>query len=154
MKKINISGLILIAIISIFMSGCAFNNNNNAASDVTSQVIARYDAITEHKNQKVSASSEMHVVGIFKWGENNFADKSTMGSKFTWSGVLPIVELTYPALVLAKSAAVYKACKNNNADILLGARYEIKTMDYLVYQNIKCTVTGYPAVIKGIKPAK
>ena len=46
---------------------------------------------------------------------------------------------------------VYNACEANKADALLGAKYKIDTEDYFVFKKVKCTATGYPGVINGVK---
>ncbi len=143
MKKTRIIMLVTVmSILAIVATGCKSVNTNDGASAIATQAEpVKYEPVLELKNQKVSGEAEVHVLfGIFTWGQSTFADDTMLGD---FSLFAPVAK--------AKSAAVYKTCKANQADTLLATKYEINTTDYFVYKKIDCQVAGYPATIKGVK---
>ena len=56
--------------------------------------------------------------------------------------------------VFSWGVSEFDACKKNNCDVLLNAKYEINTTDYFVFKMINCKVSGYPGVETGIKAVK
>lgn len=142
MRRVKILTLIaVVAVISIIASGCkSVNTNDGAKALCMSRMKVPFAPVMEHKDKKVNGEASVHVLfGIFSWGQSEFADDTNLGSSSIFSAVCK-----------AKAAAVYKACKANNADVLLATKYEINTSNYLVYKKINCKVSGFPAVIKGI----
>lgn len=51
----------------------------------------------------------------------------------------------------AKSTALYNACENNEADQILGATFDYKITDYLVFTKVECTAKGFPARVRGVE---
>ena len=85
------------------------------------------------------------LFGCIAWGASSFADDA-----FSSTSNNPLSLVASPN-TLAKQAATYNACEANKADALLGAKYKLDTMDFVVFKTVKCTATGYPGVIKGVK---
>ena len=77
--------------------------------------------------------------------DNTYAD----GVNYTGSGALNLNLLDSTSKV--KSAAAYKAISNAKADVLVAPIYFTKENNYILWKDIKATVRGYPANIKGIR---
>jgi hypothetical protein len=54
---------------------------------------------------------------------------------------------------LKNIAAAYKAISNAKADVLVAPIYFTRENNYILWKDIKATVRGYPANIKGIRNA-
>jgi len=146
MKKLQISMIMIaVSVLAIVTTGCTSINNNDGANAISvDRMEVPYEPILDIKAQKVSSEAKVSVLfGFITWGQNKFADDTALGdfSLFAPTGQ-------------AKAAAVYKACKANNADLLLATKYEIETKDYFVFKKISCKVAGYPATVKGIQKSK
>ena len=51
----------------------------------------------------------------------------------------------------AKNTALYNACEDSDADQILGATFEYKITDYLVFSKVECTAKGFPARARGVE---
>lgn len=146
MKKLQMLMVIVaVALIAVITTGCTSVNNNDGACAVSvDRMKVPYEPVLDHKNQKVSSEANVSVLfGFITWGESKFADDTALGD---FSLFAPTAQ--------AKAAAVYKACKDNNADLLLAAKYEIVTKNYFVFKKVSCKVAGYPANLKGVQKSK
>ena len=132
---------------ALIMTGCFATHTNDAAVPVNVDVQApKFTADVEAGKTAVSGEATVHnVLNLFTWGVGNFADDA-----FVKTSGLPFT-LIVPADQVAKQGAAYNACDAANADVILAAKYKLEIKDYFVYKAIKCTVTGYPGVIKGVK---
>ena len=160
----------LLASVVFTFVGCISVHNNKGASDNMPAAIAKpayYQVITELGKEPVSASVTGHnVLKIIKWGmPSTFADNGDFGAAGATAGPSLPIPLPLPlpiaggdAYAKFKQSAVYIACRDNNCDSLLDARYAITTKDYFVYEQVTCKVTGIPVKITGYKqieaPAK
>ena len=127
------------------------NTNDGAnAVEMKDLVMPVYKPVIKHKTQKISGNAQLHFVGIgpfgITWGSNSFADNTTFSGFAGFGGMALGSKI--------KNAAVYNACENSRSDMLLATKYEIKETSYIVYKNVSCTVTGFPAVITDVKEVK
>ncbi|MBQ9789738.1 MAG: hypothetical protein IJW31_09110 [Lentisphaeria bacterium] len=131
---------------AIIFSGCRVINTNDAATAVNFDATAKVTPQVEVADKAVTGEATVNVLfGCIAWGASSFADDA-----FSSTSNNPLSLVASPN-TLAKQAATYNACEANKADALLGAKYKIDTMDYFVFKTVKCTATGYPGVIKGVK---
>ena len=143
MKKVLM--LAAVCAVAAFMTGCMATHTNDAASAAKVCVSKKFDADIVAGKKAVAGTATVHnLFGIFTWGVSNFADDA-----FVTSG--NSLQLTVSPLTVAKQGATFNACKAAKADMLLAAKYNIKISDFVVYKSVKCDVTGYPGVIKGVK---
>ncbi|UDQ97469.1 hypothetical protein AAEX28_10640 [Lentisphaerota bacterium WC36G] len=148
MKFSKVCLLAGIAAVTSITTGCVNYNNSDMGVVAKPTVVENYKPILDIKNQEVTSTSEINVLfGFITWGEKfgeeNYAD----------NGLLNEYSLLSPTGKL-KSTAVYKACKSNNADIIMAAQYDIETKDYFVFKKSTCKLKGFPAKIKGIENKK
>ena len=142
MKLSKIFSLAGVAILASVVTGCSSVNTSDGASmcELKSKSID-YKPMYTFEKKKVSGCSNLNVLfGLISWGDNKFAENGALGSLTLFSGAAK-----------AKAAAVYQACKNSNADTLLGSTYEIEETDYVVFKKVSCKVKGFPAKIVDIE---
>lgn len=144
MKKIPIFAGVALAL----MTGCMSTNTNDGATPVSFAVAKAYTADVDVQKEATQAEATVNCLfGLITWGVSEYADDAFVTSN-TGLGLFKD-----PATV-AKQGATYKACDATKADYLLGATYRIDTQDYFIFKTVKCTATGYPATVKGVKEAK
>lgn len=144
MKKM----LILASATLALTTGCISLNTNDGAVPVEVKVQKAYTADIAVQDKTTSAEATVNCLfGLITWGVTEYADDAFVTSNASLS-------LVKDANTVAKQGATYKACKATNADYLLGATYRIDTEDYFVFKKVKCTATGYPATVKGVKEVK
>ena len=130
---------------ALAMTGCMATHTNDAASGAKVCVGKKFDADIVAGKQAVSGTATVHnLFGIITWGVSNFADDAFVSGNNS-------LQFVASPLTVAKQGATYNACTANKADMLLAAKYNIKVSDFFVYKSVKCDVTGYPGVIKGVK---
>lgn len=149
MKKIVLSAVVTLAMV---LTGCTSVNTNDAARAFNATIKpAEFQTIIEAGDTKVNGEAQLNVLfGIFSWGVSEFADRA-FESEYD---DMPVVSLFSSPLTLVKDAAAYNACNANKCDVILNAKYNIKTTDYFVFKIYNCKVSGYPGVEKGLKPVK
>ncbi len=146
MKKTLVKMCAIASMASVF-TGCMSTSSNDGANQIGMEKLQMpsYAPVIEHKATKVSGSAEMNVwVGLFAKGDTDYAENTTFNSLGFFSTPTDKV----------KNAAVYNACKKHNADMLLGTKYSVTEKDYVLFKTLKCTVTGFPAVVKDVKEVK
>lgn len=132
---------------ALFLSGCVSVNTSDGATQ-NPQISAShpgYEAVYTHKNTRVRGSAQINVLFNFiTWGASEFADNS----RLSFMSFLPSLDN------LTKKAAVFNACKTHKADILVGTRYTVTTVDFLVFKTVRSDVEGFPAVMTGVSEKK
>lgn len=157
MKKYFISfvGLFLI----FCLAGCK-SANSSAAGNMTlyPSTIGPLDAYRPlyevDETKRVSGTANVNVLfGLFAWGDGSgIADNASI---FNNSGMFAFVNDLFPnAKNMAAKAAFYNACKEAKCDAVVAASYDIQSTDYLIFSKSKVTVTGFPAVQKGVETVK
>ncbi|MDO5461976.1 MAG: hypothetical protein Q4F99_00605 [bacterium] len=142
-KMLTLAGVAL-----ALMTGCISANTSDGAKAVEFSVEKAYTADVEVQEAAVSADATVNCLfGFITWGVSGYADEAFKTAN-------PGLSLLKDPNTVAKQGAVYNACEEKKADYLLGATYRIDTEDYFVFKKIKCTATGYPATVKGVKEVK
>lgn len=146
MKK----GLILACgaiVASLGLTGCMSTNTSEGAYAPEVVIKKEYTPIIKHQETMVSGDATIYCLfGFIIWGTNEFADES-----FTRTSNAGAVSLLFDPNTAAKQGATYNALDAADADMLLGAKYELDIEDYFVFKKIKANVSGYPGVVKGFK---
>ena len=94
-------------------------------------------------NKKLSGVSTSSYFLIFQvGGGNKFVDGMSYSSESQFSAFFKARENK------TKSAAAYKALENSGADIIVHPNYVVEVHDYLIFKQIKVTVTGYAGYFK------
>lgn len=143
MKKLMVLGGALAAVL---MAGCMSTHTNDGTAVVKIAVTKDYKADVVAQAKAVSGEATVHnVLGLITWGVSDFADDA-----FVTTSGSPL-QLGVSPLDAAKQGATFKACAASKSDAILAAKYKLDIADYIVYKQVKCKVTGYPAAIKGVK---
>lgn len=127
------------------LAGCTSNRYAREVPGADLRALARYELETTVGEERVAGSAESSTWLHFIPDTQSTADGyfSDVGSLF--SGLSPTQSL-------ALRAAVADACKRAGADFLLLPRYDMETSSaWFFYESAKCTVTGYPVKIGGIR---
>lgn len=149
MKKV---GLLVITAAALVLTGCTSVHTNDAARAFDAVVRpAEFQSVIEAGEDKITGEAQLNVLfGIFSWGVSEFADRA-FESEYD---DIPVFSLFTSPLTLVKDGAAYAACAENNCDVILNARYHIKTTDYFLFKIYNCKVSGYPGIDKGLKRIK
>lgn len=144
MKKFSLIAVIFAA--AFVLTGCFSTNTSQESKGAAFEIKpVKYEMDIETRKTAVSGEAAVNCLfGIFTWGVSDYAD-------YAFSDKAGIFSFVPNPNDVAKKGATYNACKKANADMLIGAKYVIETEDYFVFKRIKCTTTGYPGVVKGIK---
>ncbi|MBQ9694771.1 MAG: hypothetical protein IJV69_08455 [Kiritimatiellae bacterium] len=142
-KMLTLAGVTL-----ALMTGCLSVNTNDGAITTDIKIRKVYTPNIEVQQTAVSGEATVNCLfGFITWGVSEYADDA-----FVKTG--PNIAVFASADEVAKQGATYQACDAAKADYLLGAKYRLDTADYFVFKTVKCTATGYPGTIKGVKAVK
>ena len=140
--------LFIVAVVAL-ASGCTTHNYAKVGSNVDVVQFANVEAGLE-VGQPIEAQVQVtEIFGFIKLGmPNEFADGISYGAGGGGGGLLSGIFGPGTA-ELAKSAAAYKAIKEAQYDVILGARYYVKTNWFLVGTKYDVTVKGTGAKVTG-----
>lgn len=146
----------------IVLTGCTSFNTSDGASLVPQITTDHpgYEALLSVQNTRIQGSATINVLfGFLAWGATGYADDTRLSLVSPVSLPIPLpMPLPMPELPnpeeLAKKASVYNVCIGKKADTLVGSRYTIRTVDYLIFKTVTCTVEGFPAQITGVAQKK
>lgn len=91
------------------------------------------------------------ILGFFQISEGKQCLIGSDPNLSVWSKIMEYFSPTQMAINNAKGAAVYNACERHNADQVLGASFEYKISNYLIFASVECTVKGFPATVTSVK---
>lgn len=131
MKKL----LSLAAVTVIALSGCA-SVNQSAPSKYAGPILAScLNAETEVGGPVSGQSKTTRILGIFKFGDSEYAD----GVGYGVGGF----SLGFSDAEDTKAAAAYKAIKKAGADTLIAPKYVVEEYDFLgLYRTTTATISG------------
>ena len=115
-------------------------------------VNARYVTKYQIDQKRISGLGEASVLfGIFQFSEGKFCKLATDPQLSVFSKLAEYFSPTQKAVDNAKSAALFNACENNQADQILGATFEYTISNYVVFASVKCAARGFPARVEKIE---
>lgn len=138
---------------TLVSTGCTSIEANRVGNQVAVKMDLRLDPKVEIKSKKISGTAAVHsILGFINWG----VDSQAVGVNFGGSAAADFLSFIPSGENVARNGAVYNACFNNKADLLVAPQYILQKEDYIVYKVIRCQVTGFPGTIKSVKvlPAK
>jgi hypothetical protein len=142
MRSLSLTALVALG---IFAGGCASQHlsqypapiDTTVATDLKAQVTV---------GEEISGESQMSIIlSLFTIGDTKFADGVVFGSGGASGLGLP------DPVSKTKAAAAYKAVKAAGADVIIAPRYIVDVVDYVVFKQVKVSVTGYAGKIKSIR---
>ena len=134
--------------ISVLACGCKSFTTNRIGTPLQTKMILNLKPNVTIQKQKVSATATAKAVfGIFSWG----VDQTVEGE--TYNGQNNFSSFDF-AINKAKAGATYNACRKAKADFLISPQYDITTKNYIVYKEVKCVVTGFPAKLLSVEVEK
>ncbi len=155
MKKV-IKVILCIAVLGMFV-GCASTNASKISAPVgavTKTIVATPEVV---KGEKISGESNVIKIlgGLIVLGDTKYADgvsySASVGEQET--GVLAALAGIFGGASndRAKAAAAYRACQDNQADIILCPSYVMDNVNYVFFTKTKAQITGFKGTISGIK---
>lgn len=146
MKKHSMLALAAIATAAL-STGCASSKITGGGqyAGIPTPVPEKYKIIYEHKPELVTGKS--HVIKVLGF---TFGDKApTLLNQRGDPGILSF--LGESGEVQAQNAALYNACQQADADVVLAARYKIEKTGFFIGGIYDCEIKGFPANLKGIE---
>lgn len=146
MKKLNL--LLILGVITLLLSSCGSVSKTGyvapfARTEVHTDVLKA--DLDINKNKVEAKASSTYLFGFWRiLGENKFTEAKDAGlSNSIFGGRIDKV----------KSAAMYKALQQTDADMLITPKYDTETKGYLfgLIKTYKVKVSGYNAKIKDIQ---
>ena len=143
--------IIVLAILCVLTIGCSTSYLSQPSSPVEVKTIAVLEPDIEVGEQIEATASVSRVCYMFVVSDTKFADGVNYGGPY----VEESVNESYwgDTILEAKSAAAYKACAENKADVIICPRYYIIVDTYPFYKHVRAKVFGYKGIIKGVKVA-
>jgi hypothetical protein len=131
MKKI----LALSVFALVGLAGCSTMNQSAPSNYAGPSVSSCLKAETEVGDTITGSSTTTRILGIFKFGDSEFAD----GVGYGIGGF----SLGFSDAEDAKSAAAFKAIKQANADTVVAPKYVVSEYNFLgLYKTTSATITG------------
>ena len=154
-KIVSISRSVLCAAVLIVAAGCVTQYRDSGADYLELPVNTSYSPYyTEYSvsEKKIFGNGNASMLfGIFSISEGKFCRLKDDPKASFASQMGALLSPTQKAIYNAKSAAVYQACERANADQLLGAVFDYKITDCVIFVSVECTVKGYPASVRSVK---
>ena len=165
MKNLVLSFFALVCIAVI--TGCTHINSSDGGNmtiypDVMGPTDSYRPLYKIDTTRRVTGQASINVLfGLFAWGGDSelfgpwYAAKSADNAEIGGLGFLSFLFPFIPnSKRLSAKAAFYDACKTNDCDSLIAARYEITRKDYIIFSKCKAEVKGFPAVLSSVEVVK
>lgn len=147
MKKYILT-LCLVSVTLILGTSCTSVTTNRVGAPLDAKMLLEIKPNVEIAKDKVSAEATTKALfKIFTWGISETTDGVTFNGSSMFSGL-------DPAINKAKAGALFNACKKAKSDLLISPQYDIKTLDYFIYKEVKCIVTGFPGKLNSVEVKK
>lgn len=99
----------------------------------------------ENEDEAITADATVYrILGFFYFGNQTWMLRDA--ESYNIFGIR-----NFSQEARARNAALFNACQQKKCDALIGATYDIDIMDWLIFSEAKCKVTGWPANITGIE---
>ena len=147
MKKLMIIGA---AVAAMGLTGCVTAAKNDGGEACLRPRIERDIAHEMYSIEKnpVKASESLTYIGFgpfaIAWG----------GTATHFSTRAPVGSVSLTGMTLQQKAingAFANACDKAGCDDLVGARYNYKHENYIVFGKVSCEAVGYPAKLTGVE---
>ena len=165
MKNLVLSFFALVCIAVI--TGCTHVNSSDGGNmtiypDVMGPTDSYRPIYKVDTTKRVTGEASINVLfGIFTWGADSelfgpwtaaaSADNAEIYDWGFFNFLLPIIPNSKR---LSSKAAFYDACKKNNCDSIVAARYEVTKKSYIVFSKCKAEVKGFPATLSKVEVVK
>ena len=103
------------------------------------------------KNQVAGEGNASVLFWFFQFSEGKYCLVESNPHLSFLSLFMELFSPSQKAVSNAKNAAMYNACEKSKADQIMGAGFEYKITNYLVYAKVECVAKGFPAKIKSVK---
>ncbi len=156
-RKIEKAGMILVAAIGLATlgSGCVSYHRDAGADYLTRpQPTGKVRYITKYKvdQQRISGQGIASVLlWCFHFSDGKYCQLNPNPHLSFLSVVWELISPSQKAVSNAKNSALYNACETNRADQIVGATFEYKITDYLVFSKVECTARGFPAHVDAVE---
>lgn len=147
MNKILILGLIAAA---MGLTGCITAAKNDGGDACLMPKVEKdivHEKYSVEKNTITASESLTYIkFGLFciSWGGSatHVSSRAPVGT-VAWTGLTPSQK--------ALNGAFANACDQAGCDNLVGARYNYKDENYLIFGKVTCEAVGYPAKLTGVE---
>lgn len=144
-----------IAAILLVASGCT-THHRDAGADYLDRpentgTVPYYTEYDVASSQTVGKGKAAALFWFFQFSDGKYCQLDRNPRLSILSEIFEIFSPTQKVIGNAKNSALYNACEVSKADQLLGATFEYKITDYLVFATVECTTIGFPAKVKGVK---
>ena len=138
--------LIVTAALAALACGCISANRNDGGNHNVQPLVAKdivHEKYTIEQTPVTATESINAIFGIFTFGATatHTADGAPL-STFWQSDALNSK---------VRNGAYANACDQAKCDAIVGARYNVRTEDYIVYKKLTCEITGYPARLTSVE---
>ncbi len=142
--------VIAFLLLSLLISGCSTNYLSQPSSPLEVKTIGMLEPDIEVGEKIEATASVSRVCYMFIVSDTKFADGVNYGGPYVEESVSE--SFWGDTILEAKSAAAYKACAENKADVIICPRYYIIVNTYPFYKEVRAKVFGYKGTIKGVHP--
>lgn len=140
--------VVALLVLSLLMVGCSTNYLSQPSSPLDGKTVGILEPDIEVGDKIEATATVSRVCYMFIVSDTKFADGVNYGGPYVEDSVS---ESFWGNTILeAKSAAAYKACAENKADIIICPRYYVMVNSYPFYTEVRAKVFGYKGTIKGV----
>ncbi len=142
----------------LVLSGCTTHHKdtggaylNNPASAGVDEYFTEYEIGTAKIKGKGSASV---IFGLFHVNDGKYCSLGANPNLTILDVIAGFFSPSSKAISNAKNSAVYDAVESNRTDYLVGAVFSYTVHNYILWSNVNCNITAFPATVKRIVPAQ
>lgn len=139
---------VALLLISLLMVGCSTNYLSQPSSPLDVKTVGVLEPEIEVGDKIEATATVSRVCYMFIVSDTKFADGVNYGGPYIEDSVSE--SFWGDTILEAKSAAAYKACAENKADVIICPRYYIVVNTYPFYKEVRVKVFGYKGTLKGV----
>ncbi len=156
-KFVNSIVIVMLALTGAILSGCTTHYKDVSGDYLRSPVgtaDSAYYTQYEIGQKKVEGRGRAIVVlGFMHFGDNKSCQMGTNPNLTFLDLLLNCFSPTKRAVENAKGSSLYDICESNQADYLVGATFSYTVYNALIFSEINCKTTAFPAYLKKIDVA-
>jgi uncharacterized protein YceK len=134
--------VVLTAIATLTLSGCATTHVSQPSSPIQSKVEAPLRADLSIGNKIYGSAKNIQILGLFNFGPSKFADGVNYGAGSEVS--------MFDKYAPVKAAAAYEATTKTKADVIIAPKYTVETKDYFLFNITTAKVDGFKGSLNGV----